>query len=180
MDGPSENPFNNSLGTGTGLAVYDDVAHTLALSASFSGLTGTVTQTHFHAITATSGLPDNNPVGETRQDAARAVTNVSIAVGNTTLPGFPLGVQAGVYNQVLDLTQVSVYNGAFATANGGAAGAEVAFAGALASGRTYWNIHSSTSPGGEIRGFPFLVPEPTSFALASVMLLGLIGVRRRN
>ena len=67
MDGPSENPFNASLGTGTGLAVYDDVAHTLALSASFSGLTGNVTQTHFHfnAATSTSGLPDNNPVGET-------------------------------------------------------------------------------------------------------------------
>ena len=89
--------------------------------------------------------------------------------------------QAGVYNQVIDLTLASTYNNTFLANSGGtAAGAEASFAGALASGRTYWNVHSSTSPGGEIRGFPFLVPEPTSFALACVTLFGLIGVRRRK
>ena len=35
MDGPSESPANASPGTGYGTALYDDVAHTLALNARF-------------------------------------------------------------------------------------------------------------------------------------------------
>ena len=50
MDGPSEPTA--SLGTGYGTALYDDVAHTLALDASFSGLTGNTTNSHIHAATA--------------------------------------------------------------------------------------------------------------------------------
>lgn len=171
MNGASENPTNASAATATGIASYDSVAHTLTLAATFSGITSGVTQTHFHAVTATSGLPDNNPPGETANQAAAAVTNVGIAIGNTSLPGFPVGptVTSGTYAQVLDLTSSAIYTSAFLTANGNnTATAETSFVNALAAGKTYWNIHSNTFPGGEIRGFPNLIPEPASVALVAV------------
>lgn len=171
MNGASENPTNASTATATGFATYDNIAHTLSLSATFSGIASGVTATHFHAVTTTSGLPDNNPPGETADQAAAAVANASIAVVSPSLPGFPTGpsVTSGSYSNVLDLTSTSSYNSAFVTGNGGnAAGAEAAFANALATGRTYWNIHSNTFGGGEIRGFPNLIPEPASLGLAAV------------
>lgn len=181
MNGASENLPNASPGTGTGTAVYNDVAHTLTLSASFSGLQGATTQSHFHALTATSGLPDNNPPGETANAAAAAVTNVGVAVGAGSLLNFPIGVTSGTYNQVIDMTLAGTYTGAWVTANGGTvAGAESGFFAALNAGRTYWNIHSQSFTGGEIRGFPVLVPEPATFAMAGAMMLGLIAAHRRR
>jgi hypothetical protein len=66
----------------------------------------------------------------------------------------------------LDLTAASSYTSSFITANGGTpAGAESALASAMAGGMAYWNIHSSSFPGGEIRGFLVPVPEPSALAL---------------
>ena len=36
-----------------------------------------------------------------------------------------------------------------------------------------WNIHARRFGGGEIRGFPTLVPEPTTLGLAGLGLLAL-------
>jgi len=185
FNGASENPFNDSPATGTGTAAYDDVAHTLTLIANITGLRGTVTQAHFHGATAISGLPDNNPVGETLEQAANAVANVGIAVGNPSLLNFPIGGNSVAYNQVIDLTLASTYNNNFLTNNGGTtASAEAAFTGLLASARTYWNIHTAGPPddgfpGGEVRGFPRLVPEPTGGTLAR-MGMTAFAIRRRR
>jgi hypothetical protein len=183
MNGPSESPTNSSLGTATGSAIYDNAAHTLALTATFAGLQANVTQTHFHAVTGVSGLPDNNPIGETPNQAATAAGTTGIAVGNTTLPGFPLGVTSGTYANTLNLLDPNIYNTAFLSANGGtAAGAEATFVNALATGKTYWNIHTAAPtgfPGGEIRGFPVLVPEPMTIGIAA-MGASLLLIRRRR
>jgi len=136
--GANESPANVSSGIGIGTVIYDDVAHTLQLRVAFSNLTGNVTQTHIHAATT-----------------APFFQNSGIAVGNPSLPGFPLGVTSGVYSNTLNLTSVSTYNAGFLTANGGSvAVAEATLAAALASNRAYWNIHTSTFGGGEIRDFP--------------------------
>lgn len=171
LNGPSESPANASPGTGTGTVAYDDVAKTLSWSISFSGLTGTTSAAHFHATTATSGVAN----------APSSVANVGVAIYPGTIPGFPLGVTAGAAAGVIDLTQTSSYTGTFLTANGGsAAGAEAGFAAALANGRTYWNIHTSTFGGGEIRGFPVLIPEPATGGLAAVAVAALGAFRRRR
>src|SRR5438093_12729919 len=46
LNGPNEP--TTSLGIGSGTVNYDDVAHTLELQVTFSGLTGTTTASHIH------------------------------------------------------------------------------------------------------------------------------------
>ena len=149
FSGPNEFPVNASPGIGFGLADYDDVAHTLALQVNFSGLLGTTTASHIHGPTT-----------------APFFQNAGVATTTPSLASFPLGVTSGSYSGTLDLTSASSYNPAFVTANGGTpAGAESALAAAMAGGEAYWNIHSSSFPGGEIRGFLIPVPEPSALAL---------------
>lgn len=164
MDGPSESPANTSQGTGYGTALYDDVAHTLKLDATYSGLTGTVTQSHIHLAT---GIPYRGTAG--------------VVVVPPSLPGFVIGNTSGSYSNVFDLTSASSYNSGFVTANGGTGGAELALIKALNEGRAYWNIHSSSVPGGEIRGFLSPVPEPaSSMLLLAGLTSGCLAARRRH
>ena len=152
LDGPTEP--SPSLGTGTGTVNYDDVAHTLQMQVSFTGLTNAgsgTTASHIHAATA---LPFTGTAGVATQP---------------TLVGFPIGVTSGSFSNTLDLTSASSWNGSYITANGGTpASAESALAAAMASGRSYWNIHSGQFGGGEIRGFLVAVPEPSTLALIAL------------
>jgi hypothetical protein len=149
MTGPNEFPANTSLGFGSGLISYDNTAHTLNLGFSFQGLTGTTTASHIHAATT---LPFTGTAG--------------VATTTPTFAGFPLGVMNGSYTNLLDLTASTSWNPAYITANGGTtAGAEAALAAAMASGEAYLNIHTTSFPGGEIRGFLIAVPEPSAMAL---------------
>lgn len=176
-NGASESPTQTTNGVGDGTIIYDNVVHTLAVSITFSGLNGTVQQTHFHAPTTISGVPGP---GQNRDTVAHDAGTSGIAIGNTSLPNFPLNVTSGTYNQLLDLTQSNIYNTSYLSANGGtAASAEAAFISALQAGKVYENIHTSFAPGGEIRGFPALVPEPTGAAIAAGIPFLLRRVRRR-
>ena len=76
---------------------------------------------------------------------------------------------SGSFSNTLDLTLASSWNGSYVTANGGTpTSAESALAAAMAGGMAYWNIHSQTFPGGEIRGFLVAVPEPSTVALLAL------------
>jgi len=162
LDGPSESPAQPSPGIGYATANYDNVAHTLALNCSFSGLLGATTASHIHAATVTP-----------------FVSTAGVATTTPSFAGFPLGVTSGTFANTLDLTQASSYNPSYVSANGGTtATAEAALTSAIAQGRAYWNIHSQFAGGGEIRGFLIPLPEP-----GSISLLGLAGVgmlRRRR
>ena len=116
LNGASEAPPNASPGTGNATVIFDIAAHTMDVSVIFSGLLGNTTSSHIHCCTAT---PNTG--------------NVGVATTTPTFPGFPLGVSAGSYSHLFDMTLASSYNPAFVTAQGGIANAEAAlFAGMLA------------------------------------------------
>jgi hypothetical protein len=151
LNGAIEVPTNNSAGTGLGFVNYDNVAHTLQVMVTFSGLSGTVTASHIHA-------PTPIPFGP--------ASTAGVATTTPTFSGFPSGVTSGSYSNTLDLTQASSYNPSFVSANGGTtATAEAALVAAIANGQAYWNIHTTFAGGGEIRGYLVAVPEPSSMAL---------------
>jgi CHRD domain len=142
MDGPSEAPPNSSPGTGTVRAIFDASANTMRLIVNFSGLTGNTTVAHIHCctspLTATAGVATQTP----------------------SFTAFPTGVTSGTYDRTFDMTLASSYNAAFVTASGGtAATALAALATGIANGRAYFNLHSTTFGGGEIRGFLTLEPS---------------------
>ena len=163
LSGPAEAPPNASAGTGT--ATFTLAGRILTMSGSFTGLTGTTTMAHVHCCTAT---PRTGTVG--------------VATTTPSFVGFPLGVTSGTFNVILDLDLASSYNAAFITANGGTpTSASVALLNGMNTGRSYLNIHTSAFPGGEIRGFVEVVPEPSTYALMGTGLMGLaMTVRRRR
>lgn len=166
LDGPSESPPNASPGTGFALLYVDTTAHTFRIDVDFTGLTGTTTAAHIHGPTATPGTG-----------------TAGVMTRTPSFLGFPTGASAGSYDVTYDMTLAGTWNPAFVTANGGTpAGAEAAFTAAVADGKAYLNLHTSTFGGGEIRGFftPFVAPEPSSLALVGIGAAGLaVRLRRR-
>lgn len=157
LSGAAESPPVTSDGVGWARVTIDDVLDTMRVQAEFSGLTGTVTVAHIHCCTALPG-----------------VDNVGVATPTPTFPGFPVGVTAGSYDQVFDMTLATSFRAGFITDNGGTpASAFSALRLGLDEGRAYLNIHSTFAPSGEIRGFLARVPEPATLALAGLALAAL-------
>src|SRR5437762_4204466 len=157
LSGSAESPPNNSAGTGK--AIVTITGNLMRVQVRFSGLTGNTTASHIHAATAVAGTG-----------------TAGVATTTPTFTGFPLGVTAGTYDHVFDMTLASSYNPAYITANGGTpTSAFVALKTAIAAGKSYLNIHSSFATGGEIRGFLIACPTitvsiPDAFALGQGVL----------
>lgn len=156
-----------ATGSGTLFLQYDHDGQTLLIDATFTGLSGTTTVAHIHCCTAN---PNTGTAG------------VALGTGSPlNLPGWPAGVSSGSYLKVIDLTSTANFSATFLTGSGGtAAGAEKRLIDNLSSGNAYFNIHSTTFPGGEIRTFVTVVPEPATYGLMLAGLAGVVGLARRR
>lgn len=162
LTGANENPAVVSPGTGLVTVTLDQTLNTMQVKVSFSGLIGTTTAAHIHCC-------------------AVAPANVDVATTTPTFAGFPLGVTSGSYDYTLDMTMANSFNATYVTANGGStASAFTALSTGMLAEQSYFNVHTTTAPGGEIRGQLQVVPEPSTLALtvAGFVALGLFARRR--
>ena len=159
--GSSEVPAATTNGQGWARITLDFDLVTMRVEAAFSGLTGNVTAAHIHCCT----LPGNN---------------VGVASMTPSFTGFPTGVKAGSYDQTFNMALAASYNTAFVNNNGGTVcSAFNALTTGLDAGKAYFNLHTSSFGGGEIRAVLTPVPEPTTSGLALVGL-GLVAAALRQ
>jgi hypothetical protein len=163
LTGGQENPAVTTSGSGSGTAIYDSVANTLAVNVSFSGLGTNTNNAHIHCCASALNM------------------NAGVAL-DFVGPGFPLGVTSGNFSHTFNLGQTTTYNGAYLTASGGTAnGARDRLLNAMRTqtgGIAYFNIHTVGNTGGEIRGNITFVPEPTALLLLAIGATPLIAIRR--
>jgi hypothetical protein len=164
LSGANESPPNGSAGTGIADVFLDPVLKTIQINVTYSGLTTGATAAHIHCCTAS------------------ALTGTAgVATTVPAFPGFTLGATSGNYvSAVFDLLQPLIYNPAFVTANGGLPNAADVFIAGILADKTYLNIHTTTVPGGEIRGFLVAVPEPVTLSVFGAGLAGMALLRRRK
>jgi len=136
LTGYEESPAVSTTGTGTFTATIDADSDTIFYSETYSGLQGTVTQSHIHV-----GQPGVNG-------------SVVIFLCQTAANPDPTGLapecpQQGTVSGTI--TAANVVAGATASQQL-AAGDLAAVITAIRAGTAYANVHTTPSPGGEIRG----------------------------
>jgi hypothetical protein len=155
-------------GGGSGTATYDSVANTLSVNVTFSGLTSNTNNAHIHCC----ALINNS--------APIAVDFVA--------PGFPLGVTSGSWSHTFNLGLASTYTAGFISGSTPATpdGARDRLLGSMrlpvgsTVGLSYFNIHTTTNPGGELRGNISPVPEPAAVLLALCGLAAAACLQRKR
>ncbi|MDB6126484.1 MAG: hypothetical protein JWM35_380 [Verrucomicrobia bacterium] len=167
LSGANESPVNNSTSTGVADVYFDVDNHTLQVNITFSGVTSLTTAAHIHApgtaATILSAIPFTGAW--------------AVATQPTNFTGFPLGVSSGTYvGAAYSLQATANYTPGYLSANGAtAAAAETALLNYMLSGKTYLNIHSTSFPGGELRGFLQYVTAPGAGKFVNVSSRAQVG-----
>lgn len=158
LSGAAEVPSAVTAGTGSTTITFDPGAHTLRVVSGFSGLTGLTTASHIHCCVAPG-------------------SNAGVATTTPSFVGFPLGVTSGSMDQTYNTLSAATYNPAFVNASGGTiAQAEAALFSGMLGGQTYLNVHTTTFPGGEIRGLLLAAPSGLLIPTLSQSVLGILAL----
>ena len=137
LSGSAEDMPNASTGTGSVTVTINTSLSTMRVQCAFSGLSGTTTAAHIHAPTRVANTG-----------------NASVATTTPNFIGFPSGVSSGTYDQTFNMLMTNSYGAGFLNVHGGSTvGAFLTLQAALNEEKSYFNIHTSLYPGGEIRGF---------------------------
>ena len=136
----NEVPPTASSGDDLVLVVLNRTTQTIEIRGSFSNLTTIATAAHIHCCA---------PLGK----------NVGVATTTPAFAGFPLGATSGSFDLTFSLRNPSFYNPAFVVAiDGTIEGAEKALEAGIEAGLSYFDIHTTKFPGGEIRSQLLAVP----------------------
>jgi hypothetical protein len=160
--GALESPPNDSPGSGTALIDLRD-GTMLVVDEQFKDLTGVTTEAHIHCCTSS---------------AFSGTAGVAVPFTD-----FVQNVTTGTYLNAFDLTQDTTFDSGFLSSNGGAASsASSALMAGIAANEAYVNIHTTTHPDGEIRGWLVAapIPEPATWAMLGIGLVGLGFMSRRK
>ncbi len=149
LTGAAEIPAVVTTGTGTAVVSLNSTTHEMRIITNFTGLVANTTAAHIHCC-------------------AVQPANVGVATTTPAFAGFPIGVRAGSLDRTYDMTLATSWNTPFITASGGTpAAAETALLAGVAAGRSYFNLHTSTYPGGELRGILVLNVFAANSALST-------------
>jgi hypothetical protein len=157
LTGAQEVPSFSTPGAGRGFIDID--GSTMTISVTWRDMLAPVTVSHIHCCAAFG-----------------ANSGVAVDFGSA-LTGFT----AGTRTLTFDLDAASTYTAGFITGSGGTVAlARTRLLDAFENETAYFNLHSSASPAGEIRGQIAAVPEPGTWAML-ITGFGLVGaaVRRR-
>jgi hypothetical protein len=157
LSGANERPTVATAATGNATVTINGTL--LTVSANFFNLSSGLADGHIHCCVG----PD---------------ASTSVALGFT---GLPLGATSGTITGTYDLTLASTFRAAFITASGGTVdGARQRFLDGLNGGQTYFNLHSTNFPSGEVRGqLIATVPEPATWTMM-IAGFGMLGFSLRS
>ena len=137
LKGYEEVPAVSSGATGRFKASIDKASQTISFEISYSGLEGTVTQSHIH-------------VGQRGVNGGITIWLCQTGTNPAPNASTPTCPQSGTVSGTLSAADVTPNAGAIAQGIAAAEFAEVLAA--IRAGVAYANVHSSKFPGGEIRG----------------------------
>jgi hypothetical protein len=180
LTGSQETPPSGSAATAIATFVLNDAMNALTYDVTVLGLDPV--RVAPNGVSSLAGNPGGlNDL--TRMHIHRAPPAVAggIVFGQIENPGVPATLNDLDDFTILTKTADTLHvTGAWdgTEGNGTTLGAEL---GNLFLGGLYLNVHSDVFPGGEIRGQILAVPEPATFALVAIAMLGLIGfgIRRK-
>jgi hypothetical protein len=166
LSGAQEVPAVTTPATGTSTLLYNQGTGAFTVTLSFSGLTGNTVPV------GPGNAPAHIHLGGPGVNGPIAIPLVGIPAGGTSFTNY---TRTFTFAELLTIGVSDANVAALQATLNGLVGASVGTTAGL-----YANVHTTTFPGGEIRGNMAVIPEPSTYALLASGLAGLGVVARRR